>query len=99
WRILVVTRLVPMFPFNVQNFAYGLTRIPFWTYVGVSSVCVLPGTIALSLAGSALSSAATPTRLAGTLAAAALLIVLVSLTPRWLTRRSSVARELLAREP
>ena len=33
----MVTRLVPLFPFNLQNFAYGLTRIPFWTYVGMTA--------------------------------------------------------------
>lgn len=96
WRILTVTRLVPLFPFNLQNFAYGLTRIPFWTYVGVSSVCMLPGTIAFTLAGGALSGGGGPTRTAWTLAAAAALIVLVSLAPRGLTRRSPVARELLS---
>jgi uncharacterized membrane protein YdjX (TVP38/TMEM64 family) len=96
WRILMITRLVPLFPFNLQNFAYGLTRIPFWTYVGVSSVCMLPGTIAFTLAGGALSGGGSPARIGWTLAAAATLIVLVSLAPRWLTRKSPVARELLA---
>jgi uncharacterized membrane protein YdjX (TVP38/TMEM64 family) len=96
WRILMVTRLVPLFPFNLQNFAYGLTRIPFWTYVGVSSVCMLPGTIAFTLAGGAFSGGGSPTGIAWTLGAAAALIVLVSLAPRWLTRKSPVARELLA---
>ena len=80
----MVTRLVPLFPFNLQNFAYGLTRIPFWTYVGVSAVCILPGTIAFTLAGGALSGGGSPTAIAWTLAAAAALIVLVSLVPRWL---------------
>jgi uncharacterized membrane protein YdjX (TVP38/TMEM64 family) len=96
WRILTVTRLVPLFPFNLQNFAYGLTRIPFWTYVGVSSICMLPGTIAFTLAGGALSVGGGPARTAWTLTAAAALIVLVSLVPRWLSRKSPVARELLA---
>ena len=96
WRILIITRLVPLFPFNLQNFAYGLTGIPFWTYVGVSSLCVLPGTIAFTLAGGALSTGGGPRRIAWTLAAAAGLIVLVSLAPRWLTRRSRVAQDLLA---
>jgi uncharacterized membrane protein YdjX (TVP38/TMEM64 family) len=96
WRILTVTRLVPLFPFNLQNFAYGLTRIPFWTYVGVSSICILPGTVAFTLAGGAFSGGGGPTRVLWTLAAAAMLIVLVSLAPRWLTRRSAAARELLA---
>ncbi|MDW7672624.1 MAG: TVP38/TMEM64 family protein, partial [Bacillota bacterium] len=31
WRMLLVTRMVPLFPFNLQNFAYGLTRIPLGT--------------------------------------------------------------------
>jgi uncharacterized membrane protein YdjX (TVP38/TMEM64 family) len=96
WRILMITRLVPLFPFNLQNFAYGLTGIPFWAYVGVSSICILPGTIAFTLAGGALSTGGGPRRTAWTLAAAACLIVLVSLAPRWLTRRSPVAQELLA---
>jgi uncharacterized membrane protein YdjX (TVP38/TMEM64 family) len=96
WRILMVTRLVPLFPFNLQNFAYGLTRVPFWTYVGVSAICMLPGTIAFTLAGGALSGGGGSTRIAWSLALAALLIVLVSLAPRWLTRRSSAAKDLLA---
>ena len=29
WRILMFTRLVPIFPFNLQNYAYGLTSIRF----------------------------------------------------------------------
>ena len=96
WRILMVTRLVPLFPFNLQNFAYGLTRIPFWTYVGVSWACMLPATVAFTLAGSALSGGGGLTRTLWTLAGAALLIVLVSLTPRWLSRRSRLAGELLS---
>jgi uncharacterized membrane protein YdjX (TVP38/TMEM64 family) len=98
WRILMLTRLIPLFPFNLQNFAYGLTRIPFWTYVGVTAVCILPGTIAFTLAGGALSSGGSPRRIAWKLAAAGVLIVLVSLLPRWLSRKSSVAQDLLRPE-
>jgi uncharacterized membrane protein YdjX (TVP38/TMEM64 family) len=98
WRILMVTRLVPLFPFNLQNFAYGLTRIPFWTYVGVSWACMLPATIAFTLAGGALSGGGSAARTIWTLAAAALLIVLVSLAPRWWSRGSQLAGELLSPE-
>ena len=96
WRILMLTRLIPLFPFNLQNFAYGLTRIPFWTYVGVTAVCILPGTIAFTLAGGALSGGGGPRRIAWTLAGAGVLIVVVSLVPRWLTRKSAAARDLLS---
>ena len=98
WRILMLTRLIPLFPFNLQNFAYGLTRIPFWSYVSVTAVCILPGTIAFTLAGGALSSGGSPRTIAWTLAAAGILIVLVSLLPRWLSRKSSAARDLLSPE-
>ena len=29
WRMLMITRLIPLFPFNLQNYAYGLTKIRF----------------------------------------------------------------------
>jgi len=43
--IVAITRLVPVFPFNVLNYGYGLTRVKFWTYVFWSWLCMLPGTI------------------------------------------------------
>lgn len=42
--ILMITRLVPLFPYNLQNFAYGVTDIGFWTYTAGSFVFMLPGT-------------------------------------------------------
>jgi uncharacterized membrane protein YdjX (TVP38/TMEM64 family) len=54
WRLLAFTRLVPVFPYNLQNYAYGLTGIRFATYVAVSFVFMLPATVALALAGDAL---------------------------------------------
>ena len=30
--ILMITRLVPLFPYNLQNFAYGVTDMPLKTY-------------------------------------------------------------------
>lgn len=43
--IVALTRLVPILPFNVLNYGFGLTRVPFWTYVFWSWLCMLPGTI------------------------------------------------------
>jgi uncharacterized membrane protein YdjX (TVP38/TMEM64 family) len=42
--VLMITRLVPLFPYNLQNFAYGITDIKFWTYTIYSFVFMLPGT-------------------------------------------------------
>ena len=48
--IVAITRLVPIFPFNLLNYGFGLTKVPFITYVLWSWVCMLPGTI-LSVVG------------------------------------------------
>ena len=42
--VLIITRLVPVFPYNLQNFAYGITDIKFSTYLIGSLVFMLPGT-------------------------------------------------------
>nr|WP_205439306.1 VTT domain-containing protein [Edwardsiella tarda] len=41
---LIFTRLVPLFPYNIQNYAYGLTDIGFWRYTLISFLTLLPGT-------------------------------------------------------
>jgi hypothetical protein len=56
---------------------------------------MLPATVAFTLAGGALSEG-TAGRTLWMLAGAALLIVLVSLTPAWLARRSRAAGDLLS---
>jgi len=43
--IVAITRLVPIFPFNLLNYGFGLTRVPFWTYIFWSWLCMIPGTI------------------------------------------------------
>lgn len=43
--IVGLTRLVPLFPYDLLNYAFGLTNIPFRTYVFWSWLCMLPGTI------------------------------------------------------
>lgn len=42
--ILMITRLVPIFPYNLQNFAYGITDMKFSTYTIGSLLFMLPGT-------------------------------------------------------
>ncbi len=44
WKIVALLRLSPAIPFNLQNYLYGLTRIPFWPYVVTSWLAMLPGT-------------------------------------------------------
>ncbi len=51
WRFVAFVRLVPLFPFNLLNYALGLTRIRLSHYVVASSVCMLPGAMAYTYLG------------------------------------------------
>ncbi len=53
WRFVAFVRLVPLFPFNLLNYALGLTRISLTHYVVASFVCMLPGTLAFTWLGHA----------------------------------------------
>lgn len=46
WKIVVFTRLIPLFPFNLLNYFFGLTRVKFSHYMIASFFGMLPGTIA-----------------------------------------------------
>lgn len=91
WRMVMITRLVPLFPFNLQNYAYGLTRIRFFTYFFVSWLCMLPGTIAyVQVGGALISGKGDPKKTVFYLAIAAILIVVVSLIPGFIRKYRSV---------
>jgi uncharacterized membrane protein YdjX (TVP38/TMEM64 family) len=51
WRFVALTRLVPVLPFNLLNYALGLTRIPFPAYLLASATCMLPGALAYTWLG------------------------------------------------
>ncbi|GHK52367.1 hypothetical protein KPZU09_21030 [Klebsiella pneumoniae] len=52
---LILTRLVPLFPYNIQNYAYGLTAIRFWPFTLISAVTTLPGLVIYSVMASELA--------------------------------------------
>jgi uncharacterized membrane protein YdjX (TVP38/TMEM64 family) len=43
WQVVVLVRLSPIVPFNLQNYAFGVTAIPFWKYLGATLVGIIPG--------------------------------------------------------
>jgi len=53
WRFIAFVRLVPLFPFNLSNYALGLTRISLTHYVLATLVCMIPGTLAFTWLGHA----------------------------------------------
>jgi uncharacterized membrane protein YdjX (TVP38/TMEM64 family) len=51
WRFVAFVRLVPLFPFNLLNYALGLTRIRFSHYLLATYICMLPGAFAYTYLG------------------------------------------------
>jgi len=80
WKAVAVARLIPAFPFNLVNYAFGLTNVPLSHYVVTTFICMLPACIAFIVFSSSLLGL-----LRGSVSPAALvgiaLIVLVSLIP------------------
>ncbi|MEX2015849.1 MAG: TVP38/TMEM64 family protein [Candidatus Hydrogenedentales bacterium] len=58
WKIVALTRLSPLFPFNLQNYAYGLTSVSFRHYFFASWIAMLPGTLLYVYIGAAAGSLA-----------------------------------------
>jgi uncharacterized membrane protein YdjX (TVP38/TMEM64 family) len=58
FKIVLLTRLSPLFPFNLLNYAFGLSSVPFRTYVLASWIGMLPGTLMYIYLGSAAQSVA-----------------------------------------
>jgi len=96
WRMLLITRLVPIFPFNLQNYAYGLTDIKLSTFVLVSLPAMLPATVAYTFAAGSLRTGDLG-RTLWLLGIAAVVFVALSFVPGWVVievrrRRSPISR-------
>ena len=96
FRIVMITRLIPIFPFNLQNYVYGITSIGFGAYAVTSFFCMMPGTVAFTAAaGAVVAGALDARRMLLLLAVAGVLLVALSLLPRWLRGRSAALDDLL----
>lgn len=56
--LLMITRLVPLFPYNIQNFAYGITDITFSHYSLYTFVFMLPGVSFITIGAAGLADQA-----------------------------------------
>jgi pyruvate/2-oxoglutarate dehydrogenase complex dihydrolipoamide dehydrogenase (E3) component/uncharacterized membrane protein YdjX (TVP38/TMEM64 family) len=55
-KIVLLTRLSPIFPFNLLNYAFGITRVSLRDYVLGSLLGMLPGTVMYVYLGSLITS-------------------------------------------
>ena len=59
WKIVLLTRLSPVFPFNLLNYSYGLTKVSLKAYFFTSWIGMLPGTLMYVYIGSLAGNLAT----------------------------------------
>lgn len=82
--VLMITRMVPIFPYNLQNFAYGITDISFMKYSVLTFLFMLPG-VALYTIGAAGITADSNKWMY--FAAAAVLAMIVTLLGMWIKKK------------
>ncbi len=100
FKIVLLTRLSPVFPFTLLNYAFGLTKVRFRDYLVASWIGMLPGTVLYVYLGSTVREVAdlaagnverTPAQTAffwGGLAAAVIVTVLVTRVARNALRKA-----------
>ena len=89
WFVLML-RLVPLFPFNVINYAAGLTAVSFRDYTLATALGIIPGTVAFTVLGDA-AVQASPLRMGIALGLLGLLALLPVVVRR--RRRRSLGRD------
>jgi uncharacterized membrane protein YdjX (TVP38/TMEM64 family)/Fe-S oxidoreductase len=80
WKVVAFTRLIPLFPFNLLNYAFGLTKIKFLHYAITTFICMLPACIAFIVFSSSLLDVIRG-KISPAFIAGLGLIILVSLIP------------------
>lgn len=59
WKIVLLTRLSPIFPYNLLNYAYGVTGVPAIGYFFASWIGMFPATVMYVYIGSLAADIAT----------------------------------------
>jgi uncharacterized membrane protein YdjX (TVP38/TMEM64 family) len=96
WKIVLLLRLSPVVPFNLQNYLFGVTAVPFGPYVAATFVGIAPATTVFVTIGALGNASLDPAGgrwalLGGGLIATVAAIVLVMRKTRALLREAGVA--------
>ncbi len=54
WKVVAMARLIPVLPFNLLNYASGLTRVKFVHYINATFIFMMPACIAFIVFSSSL---------------------------------------------
>lgn len=88
---LILTRLVPVFPYNIQNYAYGLTSIRLPTFALVSLITMAPGAFIYAYMAGEIVTQGVSVGLLLQFAVAGLVLFGVSLIPKYIAKKKGIA--------
>lgn len=94
WKIVAFTRLIPLFPYNLLNYAYGLTNVRFLHYLFATFFFMIPGVVAYVVFSSSLLGVLRG-RVSAEFIIGVVLVVTVSALPllyKWFKSRSASGR-------
>ncbi len=87
---LILTRLVPVFPYNVQNYAYGVTNMNIVTFTVVSLICMAPGAFIYAFMAGEIVTNGVSVKLMIQFAVAGLILFVVSLIPKYIAKKKGI---------
>lgn len=87
---LILTRLVPIFPYNIQNYAYGVTNMNVVTFTLVSFVTMMPGALIYAFMAGEIVANGFSVKLLIQFAGAGILLFGVSLIPKYISKKKGI---------
>jgi len=87
---LILTRLVPVFPYNIQNYAYGLTSMKLSTFALVSFITMAPGAFIYAYIAGEIVTHGVSLRLLLQFTVAGLVLFGVSLIPKYIAKKKGI---------
>lgn len=95
---LILTRLVPVFPYNLQNYAYGVTNINLFTYTIISLITMAPGAFVYAYMAGEIAENGITTRFFIQLVGAGIILFGVSQIPKIFAKKKGINMDELSKK-
>ncbi len=92
---LIFTRLVPIFPFSLQNYAYGLTNMKLISYVVISFFTMIPGGFLYAYLAGDIVEYGLGMRTLVIFFIACIILFFISQLPKWFGKKKGIEVEAL----
>ena len=87
---LILTRLLPIFPYNLQNYAYGLTSMKWLSFGLISFVTMAPGSFIYAYFAGEIAVNGVSQKMFLQLLIAGIILFLLSQVPKWFAKRKGI---------